>query len=345
MYRPPINTVHATVYLTFFLACHVHGCCISSSPFVIMSNTGLDQLALASSFMEAMKEIRQEMKALRENVNRLKGGDPASQLSHSDAGSSQEGIALMPRSGLFKATKRIPGTTWAEEMDTLNKDRDVAWVVEVSPHTVECIRTSFQSLPNATRQTLRSKFILPKAPVTITPRLNKVYVDSCSKSTKQADKSLARIQALTLDAAGLLSEALEMVDAVDRDSNQVELDLDKLVAAQETLLAFIGNASCQTSNLRRQKIMEDINKDLISYTAEQEEHFTAQAPMLFGQHFMKMLQNTRTRSRPCARCARSLCRFFRRPNTDPAERKWLSPGRRLTTRKLALCQRHSTNDN
>ena len=51
-----------------------------------MSNTGLDQLALASSFTEAMKEIRQEMKALREDVNRLKGGDPASQPSHSDAG-------------------------------------------------------------------------------------------------------------------------------------------------------------------------------------------------------------------------------------------------------------------
>ena len=77
--------------------------------------------------------------------------------------------------------------------------------------------------------------------------------------------------------------------AVDEDSGQVGLglDLDKLVAALETPLAFIGNASCQTSNLRRQKIMEDINKDLVSYTAEQEEHFTAQAPMLFGQHFMK----------------------------------------------------------
>ena len=134
---------------------------------------------------------------------------------------------------------------------------------------------------------MRSKFILPKAPVTITLRLDKVYADSCSKSTKQADKLLARIQALTLDAAGPLSEALEMVHAVDGDSDQVELDLEKLMAALETSLAFIGNASCQTSNLRRQKIMEDINKDLISYTAEQEEHFTAQAPMLFGQHFMK----------------------------------------------------------
>ena len=112
-----------------------------------MSNTGLDQLALVSSFTEAMKGIHQEMKALREDVNRLKGGDSASQPSRSDAGSLQEGTALMPRSGLFEATKRILGTTWAEEMDTLdpilNEDRDIARVVEVSPCTEGCIRMSF----------------------------------------------------------------------------------------------------------------------------------------------------------------------------------------------------------
>ena len=33
--------------------------------------------------------------------------------------------------------------------------------------------------------------------------------------------------------------------------------------------------------------MEDINKDLVTYTTEQEDHFTAQAPMLFGNEFMK----------------------------------------------------------
>ena len=33
--------------------------------------------------------------------------------------------------------------------------------------------------------------------------------------------------------------------------------------------------------------MEDINKDLVPYTMDQEEHFTAQAPMLFGNEFMK----------------------------------------------------------
>ena len=33
--------------------------------------------------------------------------------------------------------------------------------------------------------------------------------------------------------------------------------------------------------------MEDINKDLVAYTTEQKEHFTAQAPVLFGNDFMK----------------------------------------------------------
>ena len=171
----------------------------------------------------------------------------------------------------------IPSTPSSTKIETL-----LGWWK--SPPAPKSALGRVSNLPNATRQ---NKFILPKVPVTITPHLDKVYADSCLKSKKQADKSLARIQPLALDATGPLSEALEMVHAVDGDSDQVELDLEKLVADLETLLAFIGNASCQTSNLRRQKIVEDTSKDLISYTAEQEEHFTTQAPMLFGQHFMK----------------------------------------------------------
>ena len=134
-------------------------------------------------------------------------------------------------------------------------------------------------MPNTARRSLRSKFILPKAATTIAPRLDKVYGDSCSKSTKQADRALARLQALTLDAVGPLAEALEMVNS---DEEEVEIDLDKLGAALEGAMTFIGNASTQVANLRRQRIMEDINKDLVPFTMEQGAHFTAQAPMLFG---------------------------------------------------------------
>ena len=74
---------------------------------------------------------------------------------------------------------------------------------------------------------------------------------------------------------------------INTKADEVEVDLDKLGAAVEAAITFLGNASTQTANLRRQRIMEDINKDLVPYTMEQETHFTAQVPMLFGLEFMK----------------------------------------------------------
>ena len=162
---------------------------------------------------------------------------------------------------------------------------DEARVVEVSPRTGACITASFRSMTNNAWKTLRSKFILPKPPVTRAPRLDKIYADSCSKSTKQSDKSLARLQALML---GPISDALEQLNiASDSESDEIELDLEKLGSALEAALTFLGNASTQTSNLRRVKLMEDINKELVTYTTDQEDHFNAQAPMLFGNEFMK----------------------------------------------------------
>ena len=77
-----------------------------------------------------------------------------------------------------------------------------------------------------------------------------------------------------------------MVNRVEEEE-QVELDLEKLGSALEAAMNFLGNASAQTSNLQRQKLMEDINKDLVSYTMEQEEHFMAKASMLFSPEFTK----------------------------------------------------------
>ena len=98
------------------------------------------------------------------------------------------------------------------------------------------------------------------------PHLDKVYANSCSKSTKQSDRALVHIQALTLDAVGPLSEALEMINCKEED--KVEVDLEKLGATLEAAMTFIGNASTQMANLRRQRIMEDINKDLVPFTME-----------------------------------------------------------------------------
>ena len=69
---------------------------------------------------------------------------------------------------------------------------------------------------------------------------------------------------------------------VNSEEEEVELDLDKLGAALQGAMTFIGNASTQVANMRRQRIMEDINKDLVPFTMEQEAHLTTQALMLFG---------------------------------------------------------------
>ena len=46
--------------------------------------------------------------------------------------------------------------------------------------------------------------------------------------------------------------------------------MEKLGATLEAAMTFIGNTSIQMANLRRQRIMEDINKDLVPFTMEQE---------------------------------------------------------------------------
>ena len=79
---------------------------------------------------------------------------------------------------------------------------DVARIVEVAPRTEACIKASFQSMPNTVSRNLCSRFILPKVPTIIAPHLDKVYGDSCSKSTKQADRALAQLQARCWTAGG-----------------------------------------------------------------------------------------------------------------------------------------------
>ena len=158
---------------------------------------GLDQLVMASSLTDMLKELQEGIRALHEDVNRLKTNGPTlppRKLS-----------TVTPQHSKQDSTQRIPGMNWAEEMDILDpilddEPGDKARIVEVSPHTGTCITVSFRSMANSVRRTLRSKFILLKVPVTCAPRLDKVYADLCSKSTKQSDKSLAWIQALMLDA-------------------------------------------------------------------------------------------------------------------------------------------------
>lgn len=79
------------------------------------------------------------------------------------------------------------------------------------PHTKAYIKARFQSMSNAFWRSLPCKFILSKVSTTTAMHLDKVYVDLCSKSTKQTDRALACLQVLTLDTVGPIYEALNMI--------------------------------------------------------------------------------------------------------------------------------------
>ena len=125
-------------------------------------------------------------------------------------------------------------------------------------------------------------FSLPKVAVTKTPSLDPAMVAQCSKSTKANEKTLARLQALTLNAVGPLTDLLEKLN-----SDAVEIDADEVSYAVESAIMLIGNASSQISILRREKILEEYNKDLLPFAQDREGEFIKAAPMLFGAQFPK----------------------------------------------------------
>ena len=55
----------------------------------------------------------------------------------------------------------------------------------------------------------------------------------------------------------------------------------------ESAVTLLGNASSQMSGLRRQKVLKEYNKDLLSFTKEREATFIKAAPLLFGPQFLK----------------------------------------------------------
>ena len=52
-------------------------------------------------------------------------------------------------------------------------------------------------------------------------------------------------------------------------------------------MAFLGNAATQFSVYRRTKILEEYNKELVSFSEELEPELRAAAPLLFGPSFTK----------------------------------------------------------
>ena len=63
--------------------------------------------------------------------------------------------------------------------------------------------------------------------------------------------------------------------------------MDQIGEAVETALTLLANASTQVSAVRRTKILEDYNKELVPFVAAKERDWTSGAPRLFRPNFLK----------------------------------------------------------
>jgi hypothetical protein len=133
-----------------------------------------------------------------------------------------------------------------------------------------------KAIPNPTRKQLKEKHGDPRCLPRRVPKLDKMVRDRMSQGAVKLDQSLARLQALCVDAVGPLASLLELAE-------QDQLTAEEAVALSRLALRFMGNASVQLSCERRKWAIEEMNGKLV----ELESIYEKAAPMLFGDQFAK----------------------------------------------------------
>ena len=177
----------------------------------------------------------------------------------------------------------------------------------VSENTDKLLRESFlKAIPNPTRKQLREKHGDPRCPPTKVPKLDKMVRDRMSQGTVKLDRSLARLQALCVDAAGPLAMLLEQAE-------QGQLSMERSVTLAKLALRFVGNASVQISRERRKRAIEEMNSKLVEL-AEKDAIYEEAAPMLFGDQFAKEAKEREDQLRALDRATNRSTHFQRQQN-------------------------------
>ena len=107
----------------------------------------------------------------------------------------------------------------------------------------------------------------------------------CSKSTKATDNLFSDIQAHFLDTVGPLTGIIEAINS------GTELAIEDVETSVKAALSFLGNASHRCTSIRRQGVLQDYNKDLVSYAAESDELFSSATKTLLGPAFPEKAAN------------------------------------------------------
>ena len=81
---------------------------------------------------------------------------------------------------------------------------------------------------------------------------------------------------------GPLSQLLEAVNDLDP-----QVTMGQIGEAVETAVTLLANASNKMSLMRRTKILEEYNKELVPFAAAKERDWASAMPRLFGPNFLK----------------------------------------------------------
>ena len=219
-------------------------------------------------------------------------------VNNGDANDTADESALLPSQPLANSSGSAAHnstqlSSWAEEMELRNpllddddepaKGAAPIKVVPVTDRTNQLLTEAFTSKMTGTeRRTLRASYTLPQNDLTRAPFLDAMMASECSKTVRSTDRSLYMLQGLILEAVGPLSQLLEAVNDPNSD-----VTMDQIGDTVETAITLIANASNKISLMRRTIVLEEYNKELVTFASAGERDWTSAAPRLFGPNFLK----------------------------------------------------------
>ena len=263
--------------------------------FVDASAMSEDTVSALASIQKSLQRMAEKLSGVTADVEDLKKvGKPPEErgLVHSTPVTQS---VSQPGNSEDTITMRI---MWSERMDLESEDEhndhsvnseasqtaepvcfDKIRITPVLETTEEFLKSAFCPMENGPRRQLRHQFIVPGTPFTTPPHLDKFIVGECSKSTKSNDNLFSDIQAHFLDAVGPLTGILESINS------GTELAIEEVESAVKATLTFLGNASSRSTSIRRQGVLQDYNKDLMSFASESDELFGSATKTLLGPAF------------------------------------------------------------
>ena len=209
--------------------------------------------------------------------------------------------------------------TWIEgmelETETLTPSGDEIRPVKVREDTELVLQNAFTPLKNPDHRALRRQFLVLDMPLTMAPKLNKVMAAECVPAVGTMDQSLARLQALMLDAVGPLTALLDKISPVPlmegRRSKALIFSWWKVLSSQP--LPFWGMRLPSFQLIEGRRSLKSTTKIWSPFQRRWNQSSGQQPCCCLASHSPNRLQITWVRWRPSGKSKGKERRFFQSP--------------------------------